>query len=64
MRMKTTPLPQLKTVDLQEGNRAEPTAIWKAWNFIHEHSDNELSQPQVAKAVRISPNHLSESSSK
>ena len=34
--------------------------IWKARNFIHEHSDEELSLTQVAKAVNISPNHLSE----
>jgi len=58
--MKTTPLPQLKTVGSREGNRAEPVEIWKARNFIHEHSDEELSLTQVAKEVNISPNHLSE----
>jgi AraC-like DNA-binding protein len=58
--MKTTPSPQLRTVGSREGNRAEPVEIWKARNFIHEHSDEELSLTQVAKAVNISPNHLSE----
>jgi AraC-like DNA-binding protein len=60
MMMKTTPSPQLKTVGSREGNRAEPVDIWKARNFIHEHSDEELSLIQVAKAVNISGNHLSE----
>jgi two-component system response regulator YesN len=60
MKTKTTPSPQLRTVGAREGNRAEPVEIWKARNFIHEHSDEELSLTQVAKAVGISPNHLSE----
>ena len=60
MKMKTTPSPQSKTVGAREGNRAEPVEIWKARNFIHEHSDEELSPTQVAKAVNISGNHLSE----
>jgi AraC-like DNA-binding protein len=58
--MKEIPLPQLKTVGSREGNRAEPAEIWKARNFIHEHSNDELSLTQVAKAVNINPNHLSE----
>jgi AraC-like DNA-binding protein len=58
--MKTKPLPQLKAVGSRDGNRAEPVEIWKARNFIHEHSDEELSLTQVAKAVNISPNYLSE----
>src|ERR1022692_2628680 len=58
--MKTTPSPQLKTLGSREGNRTEPVEIWKARNFIHEHSDEELSLTQVAKAVNISPNHLRE----
>jgi AraC-like DNA-binding protein len=58
--MKTTPSPQLNNVGSREGNRAEPAEIWKARNFIREHSDEELSLTQVAKAVNISPNHLSE----
>ena len=57
---RTTPSPQLKTVGSREGNRAEPVEIWKARNFIHEHSNDELSLTQVAKAVNISPNYLSE----
>jgi AraC-like DNA-binding protein len=57
---KTTPRRQLKTVGSREGNRAEPVDIWRARNFIHEHSDEELSLIQVAKAVSISGNHLSE----
>ena len=60
MKMKTTPSPQLKTVGSREGNRAEPVDIWNARRFIHEHSDEELSLIQVAKAVNISGNHLSE----
>ncbi|MEP6686176.1 MAG: AraC family transcriptional regulator [Verrucomicrobiota bacterium] len=44
----------------QNRSRAEPTEIWKARNFIHEHSDDELSLTKVAKAVNISANHLSE----
>jgi AraC-like DNA-binding protein len=60
MKMQTTPSPQLKTVGSQDGNRAEPVEIWKARNFIHAHSDDELSLTQVAKAVNISSNHLSE----
>jgi AraC-like DNA-binding protein len=45
---------------LPDRNRAEPVEIWKARNFIHEHSDEELSLTKVAKLVNISPNHLSE----
>jgi AraC-like DNA-binding protein len=44
----------------REGNRAEPVDIWKARNFICEHSGEELSLTQVARAVNISPNYLSE----
>ena len=58
--MKGTTSLQLKTVGSRDGNRAEPVEIWKARNLIHEHSDEELSLTQVAKAVNISPNHLSE----
>jgi AraC-like DNA-binding protein len=42
------------------GHRAEPVEIWKARKFIEEHSDEEISLRKVAKAVGISPNHLSE----
>jgi AraC-like DNA-binding protein len=41
-------------------HRAEPVEIWKARKFIEEHSGEELSLSKVAKAVNISPNHLSE----
>jgi AraC-like DNA-binding protein len=58
--MKTIPLPPSKSVGSPEGNRAESVDIWKARNFIHEHSDEELSLTQVAKAANISPNYLSE----
>ena len=58
--MKTTPSPQLEAFGLQKRNPAEPVTIWRARNFIQEHSDEELSLTQVAKAVNISPNHLSE----
>jgi AraC-like DNA-binding protein len=51
---------KMKTVGSREGNRAEPVEIWKARNFIHAHSDDELSLTQVAKAAKISPNYLSE----
>src|SRR5437667_5234573 len=47
-------------VDLRNRDRAEPVEIWKARNFIHEHSDEELSLTEVAKSVHISPNYLSE----
>jgi two-component system response regulator YesN len=58
--MKTIPEPQLETFGSQNGKHAEPVNIWKARNFIHENSDLELSLTQVAKAVHISPNYLSE----
>ena len=44
----------------RDRSRAEPVEIWKARNFIHEHSDEEISLTKVAKAVSISANHLSE----
>jgi AraC-like DNA-binding protein len=43
-----------------QGERAEPVEIWKARNFIHEQADDRLSLKQVAQAVNISPNYLSE----
>jgi|SRR6516162_486065 len=42
------------------GHRAEPVEIWKARKFIEKYSDEELSLRRIAKAVSISPNHLSE----
>jgi AraC-like DNA-binding protein len=53
-------LPSSKTVNSREGNQAEPVKIWKARNFICEHSTEELALTQVARAVNISPNYLSE----
>ena len=41
-------------------SRAEPVAIWKARKYIEEHSGEELSLSEVAKAVNIHPNYLSE----
>ena len=40
--------------------QAEPVEIRKARNLIDEQFEEELSLPQIAKAVNISPNHLSE----
>jgi len=45
---------------VQDRTRAEPVQIWKARNFIHEHSDDKVSLIEVAKAVNLSANHLSE----
>ncbi len=55
-----SPAKQIRKPSFPSGGRAEPVEIWKARNFIHEHSDDELSLTQVAKAVNISGNHLSE----
>src|SRR6478736_1046442 len=44
----------------RERFQAESVEIWRARKFIHEHSDERLSLTQVARAVNISPNHLSE----
>jgi AraC-like DNA-binding protein len=44
----------------RDGHRAEPVEIWKARKFIKQHSAEELSLSQVAKAANISRNHLSE----
>ena len=56
----TTTSRQLNNVVSREGRPAQPVDIWNARNFIHQHSDEELSLIQVAKAVNISGNHLSE----
>jgi AraC-like DNA-binding protein len=60
MTKKMTSSLQLGTAGSRNGDRAEPVDIWKARNLIHEHSGGELSLTQVARAVNISPNHLSE----
>ena len=41
-------------------DRAEPVEIWKTRKFIEEHSREELSLTEVAKAVNMNANHLSE----
>jgi len=51
---------QFPQAALRNGNRAEPVEIWKARNFIREHSDEELSLTTVAKVVNISANYFSE----
>jgi len=51
---------RLTHVSLRNPNRAEPVEIWKARNFIDEHSEEEVSLRKVAKLVNISPNHLSD----
>jgi AraC-like DNA-binding protein len=60
MKMMPPRATRLSQVALRNGNRAEPAEIWKARNFIHEHFNEELSLTQVAKAVNISANYLSE----
>jgi AraC-like DNA-binding protein len=42
------------------GDRAEPVEIWKARKLIRDRSDGELSLREVAKAVNLSANYLSE----
>jgi len=54
------PATQMTRLSSQSRERAEPAEIWKARKFIDEHSAEELSLTKVAKAVNISPNHLSE----
>lgn len=41
-------------------NGAEPVDIWKARNFIHQNSKEELSLRRVARVVNICPTYLSE----
>jgi AraC-like DNA-binding protein len=45
---------------LHNQGRAESADIWKARQFIKQHSDEEISLTKLAKAVNISPTHLSE----
>jgi AraC-like DNA-binding protein len=51
---------RLTQVSLRNQNHAEPVEIWKARNFIDEHSEEEVSLTKIAKLVNISPNHLSD----
>jgi AraC-like DNA-binding protein len=60
MMMMSPRATQFTQVSLRNGNRAEPVEIWRARQFIHEHSDEELSLTKVAKFVNVSPNYLSE----
>jgi AraC-like DNA-binding protein len=64
MHQATLPNPTLvnhfSQLSLRNGDRAEPVDIWKARQFIEQHSGEELSLSKVANAVNISPNHLSE----
>jgi AraC-like DNA-binding protein len=41
-------------------NGVEPVRIWKARNFIHAHSSEELSLGRVAEAANTSRNYFSE----
>lgn len=50
--------PETKNRNGQNG--VEPADVWKARRFIEENSANELSLTKVARAVNISPTHLSE----
>ena len=55
-----TPANRFTPVNIPDRNRAEPVEIWKARNFIHQYSDDELSLTKVAKFAHISANYLSE----
>ena len=44
----------------KKSNGVESVRIWKACNFIQEHSGEELSLPQVARAANTSANYFSE----
>ena len=54
------PATKIRQLSSRGLERAEPVEIWKARKFIEEYSGEELSLKQVAKAVNISANHLSE----
>lgn len=41
-------------------NGVEPADVWRARRFIEQYSANPISLSKVAKAVNISPTHLSE----
>src|SRR3954452_13372864 len=51
---------ELKANDENGTNGAESVRIWKARNYIHEHSGEELSLGQVARAANTSTNYFSE----
>jgi len=54
------PANRFTPVNIPDRNRPEPVEIWKARNFIHQYSDDELSLTKVAKFAHISANYLSE----
>jgi AraC-like DNA-binding protein len=58
--IKMSPRDQFRQAISQNRDRAEPVEIWRARRLIEQHSAEELSLSKVAKAVNISPNHLSE----
>ncbi len=58
--MEIIPFTQQPNFAATTQDRAEPAKIWKARSYIQEHLDEELSLAIVARAVQISPNHLSE----
>jgi len=52
--------PMKKKSFRHQDNAAEPVRIWKARNFIHAHSAEELSLGKVARAANTSTNYFSE----
>jgi AraC-like DNA-binding protein len=49
-----------KDTTRHQSNEAESVRIWKARNFIHAHSDEELSLGKVARVANTSANYFSE----
>jgi AraC-like DNA-binding protein len=49
-----------KDTSRHQSDGAESVRIWKARNFIHAHSNEELSLGKVARAVNTSANYFSE----
>jgi YesN/AraC family two-component response regulator len=58
--MKMSSTHESKKVSLANHDRAEPVEIWKTRNFIRDHSDEKISLHEIAKAINISANYLSE----
>lgn len=50
----------MKNGNYNSNGGAEPVRIWKARNFIAQHSSEEISLAQVAKAANTSANYFSE----
>ena len=55
-----SPTHESKKISLANDDRAEPVEIWKARNFIRDHSHEKISLYEVAKTVNMSANYLSE----